>query len=140
PGVVARAELVPPDLPTEECRRVGGELAARARWRPDGIGLLVVGDGATTHTEKAPGYLDRRAAPFDAAVAEALANADPAGLLALDARLATELNAIGRAAWQVLAGAALACADAADGRAWRGELTYSQAPYGVAYHVALWRR
>jgi len=139
PRVAAEAELVPPDLPAEECRKLGAELAARADARPDPVAILVVGDGATTHGERSPGYLDRRADPFDAAVAAALAEADLDALLALDEGLAAELNAVGRAPWQVLAGAAEACA-AQDGRGWRGELAYSAAPFGVAYHVALWRR
>jgi len=133
PGARVAAELVPPDLPTEECRRLGARLAERSAAAPGPVALLVVGDGATTHGEKSPGYLDRRAEPFDAAVAAALAGADPAGLLALDASLAAELNAVGRAPWQVLAGAS-------EGGRWRGELTYSAAPFGVGYHVALWRR
>ncbi|HEY2204517.1 MAG TPA: hypothetical protein VGH99_08585 [Pseudonocardia sp.] len=133
--VTATAALVTEELPTPRCRTAGAELAARADAAGEPVGLLVVGDGATTHTEKAPGYLDRRAGPFDDAVAAALADADPAGLLALDAGLAAELGAVGRAPWQVLAGAA----EAAGGR-WRGELTYSAAPFGVGYHVALWHR
>jgi aromatic ring-opening dioxygenase LigB subunit len=135
PRVAIEAELVPPDLPTEDCRQLGAELAARLSARPDPVALLVVGDGAITHGEKAPGYLDRRAEPFDAAVASALAEADPGQLLALEAGLALELNAVGRAPWQVLAGAARAV-----GEHWHGELAYSAAPFGVAYHVALWRR
>lgn len=129
--VVAAAELVPPDLSAEDCRAIGAELAGGA----GSAGLLVVGDGAITHTQKAPGYLDRRAGPFDDRVADALAAADPHALLALDVRLATELGAAGRAPWQVLAGAALAL-----GGEWHGERLYSAAPYGVAYHVAVWRR
>jgi hypothetical protein len=133
PDVRAGAELVPPELPTEDCRRLGAELAAREEAAGDRVGLLVVGDGATTYAEKAPGYLDERAGPFDAAVATALAAADPAGLLALDPRLGAELGAVGRAPWQVLAGVA------EHGR-WHGELAYSGAPFGVGYHVALWWR
>lgn len=133
--VTAVPALVAEDLATEDCRRAGADLAARAGATDEPVGLLVVGDGAATHTEKAPGHLDRRAGPFDAAVARALAQADPAGLLALDGALAAELGAVGRAPWQVLAGAALAA-----GTGWRGELTYSSAPLGVGYHVALWRR
>jgi hypothetical protein len=137
PGLGAVAELVSPGLATEECRRLGARLAGRSEAAGGRVGLLVVGDGATTHTEKAPGYLDERAGPFDAAVATALAEADPAGLLALDPGLATELGAVGRAPWQVLAGAAEH--GAGRGR-WIGELTYTGAPFGVGYHVALWRR
>jgi hypothetical protein len=133
PEARVAAELVPPDLPTEDCRELGARLAAGSASARVPVALLVVGDGATTHGEKSPGYLDRRAEPFDAAVAAALADADPAGLLALDAGLAGELNAVGRAPWQVMAGAS-------EGGRWRGELAYSAAPFGVAYHVALWRR
>lgn len=122
-GVTIRGELVAADTPTADCLRLGRSLAAE--------GLLVVGDGAATHTEQAPGHLDERAEPFDAAVAKALEHADPAALAALDPGLAAELWAAGRAPWQVLAGAA-------EGRDWRGELLYSGAPYGVAYHVAVW--
>ena len=128
-----RGELVAPDAPTAECAAVGAELAAEAAAAPGAVGLLVVGDGAATHTEKAPGHLDPRAAGFDAGVAAALRTADPAALAALDPGLAAELLAGGRAPWQVLAGAAA-------GAAWSGELLYSGAPYGVAYHVALWSR
>jgi hypothetical protein len=139
-GVVVSAELVPPDLPTEDCRRLGARIAARSASAPAPEALLVVGDGATTHGEKSPGYLDRRAEPFDAAVAAALAAADPAGLLALDAGLALELNAVGRAPWQVLAGVVEAQREARREMTWSGELLYSAAPFGVAYHVALWQQ
>jgi len=132
PGVRATVELVDPGLPAAECRLAGEELAARLE---PGTAVLVVGDGATTHTEKAPGYLDERAGPFDAEVSKALAAGDPESLLGLDAALAAELHAVGRAPWQVMAGLA-----AAIGPRWDGELRYSDAPYGVAYHVASWRR
>jgi hypothetical protein len=95
--------------------------------------LLVIGDGAATHTEKAPGYLDERAGPFDDAVAAALAAANPAALAALDPVLAAELWVAGRATWQVLAGATR------DGT-WTGELLHSSRPFGVGYHVAVWQR
>ena len=131
-GATATAELVDPGLAPAACRLVGEELAGRLE---PGTAVLVVGDGAATHTEKAPGYLDERAGAFDAEVTRALAEGDPAGLLALDAALATELQAVGRAPWQVLAGLAAASAPR-----WDGEVLYSDAPYGVAYHVASWRR
>ncbi|MDT7705104.1 MAG: hypothetical protein QOG20_711 [Pseudonocardiales bacterium] len=126
-AVRIRGELVAPDASRESCAELGRALAG------EDVGLLVVGDGAATHTEKAPGYLDERAGPFDAAVAAALRDADPAALAALDPDLATALFASGRAPWQVLAGATA-------GGGWRGELLHSSMPFGVAYHVALWER
>jgi hypothetical protein len=117
---------VPSDLLTAECHRLGRRLAVA----DNDVGLLVLGDGSSRH----PGpsrRSDDRAAGYDAAVRDALAIADNDGLLALDADLGAELDVSGRAAWQVLAGAT------AD-REWRADLLYSDAPYGVAYHVAYW--
>ncbi|MFH9072385.1 class III extradiol dioxygenase subunit B-like domain-containing protein [Streptomyces alboflavus] len=114
-------------LAPERCIQVGEEIAARA----DRVALLVMGDASACRTLKAPGYLDERAAGFDADVARALAAADVAALKALDAELAQELKAAGRAPWQVLAGAA-------DGAGLRGELLFDDAPYGVGYLVAAW--
>ncbi|MFE0177442.1 class III extradiol dioxygenase subunit B-like domain-containing protein [Streptomyces sp. NPDC059002] len=114
-------------LAAERCIQVGGDIAARA----DRVALLVMGDASACRTLKAPGYLDERAAGFDAEVGRALAAADVAALKALDTELAYELKAAGRAPWQVLAGAA-------DGAGLSGELLYEDAPYGVGYVVAAW--
>ena len=124
---------VSPGSSTAHCRRMGTALARRLRGEGGPVGMLVLGDGAATHTLRAPGYLDCRAHRLDATVAAALAAADPQALLELDATLAGELWVAGREAWQVAAAAAQALAPA-----WRGALLYSAAPYGVAYHVALW--
>ncbi|MEV0979668.1 class III extradiol dioxygenase subunit B-like domain-containing protein [Streptomyces sp. NPDC049915] len=114
-------------LAPQRCAELGADLAGRA----ERVALLVMGDASACRTVKAPGYLDERAAPFDAGVARALGAADVAALRALDARLADELQASGRAPWQVLAGAA-AEADLS------GALLYEDAPYGVGYLVATW--
>ncbi|MGY1583418.1 class III extradiol dioxygenase subunit B-like domain-containing protein [Streptomyces sp. MN13] len=114
-------------IDAERCVEVGREIAARAGR----VALLVMGDASACRTVKAPGYLDERAEPFDAEVARALGAADVAALKALDAGLAQELQASGRAPWQVLAGAA---EDAGLG----GALLYEDAPYGVGYVVAAW--
>ncbi|GGO31469.1 hypothetical protein GCM10011576_60350 [Micromonospora parathelypteridis] len=99
------------------------------------VALLVLGDGSACRGEKAPGYDDPRARPYDQRVATALAEADLDGLLDLDPVLSAELKAAGRAPWQVLAGAARSA-----GGGWRGELLHDSAPYGVAYFVASWER
>ncbi|MFJ9342555.1 class III extradiol dioxygenase subunit B-like domain-containing protein [Streptomyces sp. NPDC101733] len=114
-------------LPTAACLEAGRELAAcEAR-----VALLVMGDGSACRTLKAPGYLDDRAAAFDAEAARALGAADTAALAALDPSLAAELQAAGRSPWQVLAGAA-------EGAGLDGRLLYEDAPYGVGYFVAAW--
>jgi hypothetical protein len=114
-------------LPVDRCLELGRELSASAGR----VALLVVGDGSARRSVKAPGYLDERAAAFDASVAEALSRADTAALAALDEKLAAALLVAGRAPWQVLAGAA-------EGRRLHGELLYDEAPYGVGYFVATW--
>ncbi|WKX72966.1 class III extradiol dioxygenase subunit B-like domain-containing protein [Streptomyces sp. XD-27] len=110
-----------------ECAAAGRELAASA----DRVALLVMGDGSACRTLKAPGYLDERAADFDAGVARALGAADTAALAALDRESARELLVAGRAPWQVLAGAG-------EGAGLTGTLLYEDAPYGVGYMVATW--
>ncbi|MEU8529057.1 MULTISPECIES: class III extradiol dioxygenase subunit B-like domain-containing protein [Streptomyces] len=114
-------------LDAAACAAEGRGLAASAGR----VALLVMGDGSACRTLKAPGYLDERAAPFDAAAGRALAAADTEALLALDEDLAHELQVAGRAPWQVLAGAA-------EGAGLDGRLLHEDAPYGVGYFVAAW--
>ena len=114
-------------LAADRCFRAGEGIAGRAGR----VALLVMGDGSACRTLKAPGYLDERAAPFDAALARALGAADVTALKALDSELAYELKVSGRAPWQVLAGAA-------EGAGLDGALLYEDAPYGVGYLVAAW--
>ncbi|WP_275560852.1 class III extradiol dioxygenase subunit B-like domain-containing protein [Streptomyces sp. 5-6(2022)] len=127
PAVPVEGLGVGEPLAAERCIEVGRELAGRA----ERVALLVMGDGTACRTLKAPGYLDERAAPFDAEVARALAAADTGALAALDEELAYELKAAGRAPLQVLAGAG-------EGARLKGELRYDEAPYGVGYFVASW--
>jgi hypothetical protein len=114
-------------MTVERCTEVGRDIAARA----ERVALLVMGDASACRTLKAPGYLDERAEPFDAAVARALREADVAALKALDIELAHELMASGRVPWQILAGAA-------EDAGLSGALLYEDAPYGVGYLVATW--
>ncbi|MGW0732575.1 class III extradiol dioxygenase subunit B-like domain-containing protein [Streptomyces sp. NPDC002851] len=115
------------ELPVEQCLRLGAGFVGGT----ERVALLVMGDASACRTLKAPGYLDERAAGFDAGVARALGAADLAALRNLDASLARELQAAGRAPWQVLAGAA-------DGAGLDGTLLHDEAPYGVGYLVAAW--
>jgi hypothetical protein len=123
------------DTPAAACAALGAELAGTA----DRVAFLVMGDGSACRGTAAPGYDDPRAEPYDKDVASALATADAEALLALDETLSAQLLVAGRAPWQVLAGAALA-GRRPTGPAWRGELCYDDAPYGVAYFVARWER
>jgi hypothetical protein len=115
--------------PTVTCLRSGAEIAARAGR----VALLAMGDGPACLSPQAPGYFDARAQPYEADVAAALAAADVGRLARLDPDVSAELLVAGRAAWQVLAGAA------GDGR-YRGQLHCAAAPYGVSYLVVSWTR
>ena len=97
----------------------------------DRVALLVMGDGAPSRSEQAPGYLDERAEPYDKQVAAALASGDPAQLSTLDTELAAELDVAGWPAWR-------AAADLLAGPQWQATLRYDLAPYGVGYFVADW--
>jgi hypothetical protein len=110
------------------CLELGEKIAAASPR----VALLAVGDGTARLSASAPGYLDERAAPFDAAVTRAVRDGDLAALAAIDPGLAADLMAAGRPAWQVLAGALLS-----DGSpAARTDIRYCDAPLGVAYLVA----
>ncbi|MER7116896.1 hypothetical protein ABT332_20650 [Saccharomonospora azurea] len=124
-----RVELVSAHADVADCVALGERLAGA-----DEAALLVLGDGSTRHPTAPPGWPDPRAEAFDATVGAALAEADAEALLAIDPALAADLQAEGRPAWQVLAGLARSSGD------WGGELLYSDAPFGVAYHVATWDR
>lgn len=119
-------QTIDPVGSVNDSKRVGERLARQDRP----VGLLVLGDGSSRHPGPS-GHPDERSVGYDLGVREALATADLDALLGLDVELAAELNVSGRAAWQALAGAAA-------GRSWRAELLYSDAPFGVGYHVACW--
>ncbi|WP_030272574.1 hypothetical protein [Streptomyces sp. NRRL B-24484] len=124
----AHACAVRPDTAPDRLAGLGKGLADLA----DRVGLLVLGGGSACRSVKAPGYWDERSEAYDAAAAAALAAADTAALAALDPQLSAELQADGRAPWQVLAGAA-------EGAGLSGRLLLDEAPYGVGYLVASWR-
>jgi hypothetical protein len=122
------------------CLRAGRQVARSAPR----VALLAMGDGSARRSVSAPGYLDERAAPFDAAVERAVRDADLAALAAIDPALAADLMAAGRPAWQVLAGAlragqdpdAAAVDDGPPSGSIQTEILYCDAPFGVAYLVA----
>ncbi len=102
----------------------------------DDVALLVMADGSNGRSEKAPGFLDERAEPFDAAIASALADGDTAALIALDPDLGAALASTGVPALRAL-GEAVA-AETARGAAVAARVLYDEAPLGVGYVVADW--
>ncbi len=114
---------------TAGCLNLGEKLAALAPR----VALLAMGDGPGRRARGVPGAADPGADRYDDQVTAALAAADPGGLATLDPRRDEELFVAGRAAWQVLAGAASRGAFTAD-------LRYAAAPFEVSYYVATWVR
>ncbi|MDP9397591.1 MAG: hypothetical protein M3P96_07080 [Actinomycetota bacterium] len=123
-GLAVRSEA-----PSAEARELGSALRRPARP----TALLVMGDGSVRRGNQGPGAFDERAPSFDRKVTAALQAGDCSELLALDAALAQELLVAGRAAWQVLAGAA-----APHVAGWQRRVSYDGAPFGVGYVVATW--
>jgi hypothetical protein len=95
-------------------------------------GVVVVADGSARRSERAPGYFDARAEPFDVQIAAALAGGRPDELAAIDSDLAAELMCGGWPAWAWLAAMVEGAAVSPVGTATH------VAPYGVGYFVAEW--
>lgn len=120
--------VVDPMMDPAECLDLGRELVAGAGR----VALLVMGDGSARHDVKAPGYVDPRAETWDRQVHDIFRSGHLSSLAELDVTLADELLCAGRAAWQVLSGAA----GEAEATTKSATLTV---PFGVGYHVAQWR-
>lgn len=131
PAASAEVRLVAVDTPVPDCVEFGAKLRAELDNSEVRHGVLVIADGAATLSVKAPGYLDERAAAVQDGLDRALSTGDRTALRGLDPELCAELVLSGRAAYQVLAG--LFDRDPAV------ETRYRAAPFGVGYHVSLWR-
>ncbi|WP_067841731.1 hypothetical protein [Nocardia lijiangensis] len=134
PTALATARLIAADTAPSRCLELGAALRAELDAGDEPCGVLVVADGAATLTVKSPGYLDERAAALQAELDHALSAGDRSALGALDPGLCAELAVSGRAAYQVLGG--LFAADPSDPSV---ETHYRDAPFGVGYHVSVWR-
>jgi len=110
-----------------ECAALGERLVSEAPR----VALLVMGDGSARKALGMPGAADPPAERYDAQLADALAAGDVRALAGLDPGVADHFLVAGRAAWQVLAGAAA-------GHRIRGQLRYAAAPLDVSYFVASW--
>jgi hypothetical protein len=120
-----------------DCLSLGEKLAALAPR----VALLALGDGPARRARGVPGAADPGADRYDEQVTAAVAAADPGALAALDPRQDDELFVAGRAAWQVLAGAAAGTVSpAAQAGGFTARLRYAAAPFEVSYYVATWLR
>jgi len=112
-----------------DCRKLGMMIAERAAR----VALLAMGDGTARRARDIEGAPDPQAQEYDEEIAEALAAADARWLARLDPARDGQLLVAGRAAWQVLAGAAT-------GARLHGRLLCMCCPYGVTYLVAFWEQ
>ncbi|GAB2723844.1 class III extradiol ring-cleavage dioxygenase family protein [Nocardia thraciensis] len=131
---VARARIVDAAADPRQCLDLGATLRKEMDAIAEPCGVLVVADGAATLSTRAPGYLDPRAEGVQQRIDTALAAGDRSALAALDPALCADIEARGRAAYQVLAG--LFAADGSDPDV---ETRYAAAPFGVGYQVSVWR-
>jgi len=93
--------------------------------------LLVMADGSARRGEKAPGHLHPDAIAFDDRIESALRSGDAATLAALDPDLGEELWCEGVPGFRVLG-------EVARERHVSAEVSFADAPYGVAWWVARW--
>lgn len=93
--------------------------------------LVVMADGSARRLEKAPGHLHPDAVPFDDALEKALRTGDADALALLDPEVATELWCESVSGWRLLG-------EVTRDRGVGTEVTYAEAPYGVAWWVARW--
>lgn len=131
PAATVDVHLVGRDLSAARCAQVGRELRSVMDAQPETWGVLVIGDGATTLTSKAPGSFDDRAENVQRRIDDALATADVAALSALDRELCLEVGVSGLQAWQTLVG--VVGDEHIDART-----LYRGAPFGVGYFVGVW--
>ncbi len=94
--------------------------------------VILLADGSARRSDTSPGPFDPRAEEFDSVIEKALAGGDAAALASLDTALGAELMVAGVDALRVLGdwGGRLGVA--------ASELIRAEAPFGVAYWVAVW--
>ncbi|NLE81969.1 MAG: hypothetical protein GX610_20795 [Rhodococcus sp.] len=131
PDVELQVRILTSDTSPRDCAEYGRELRQTMNTADEPLGLLVVGDGASTLTDKAPGAYDPAAGPLQADLDRALAGGDVRTLRNLDPSEAKRLGVGGRVPWQVLAGVF-------DHDVPTCTTEYVAAPYGVGYHVGMW--
>jgi hypothetical protein len=93
--------------------------------------LVVMADGSARRGEKAPGHVHPDAVRFDDAIEKALRDGDAEALATLDLDRADELWCEGAPGFRLLG-------EVARDRRVEAHVSYTGAPYGVAWWVARW--
>ncbi len=107
------------------------EQDGRVGAQPSATTLVVMADGSACRGEQAPGHLHPESVGFDADLERALREGDCEALTTLDLELAEELWCEGGASLRMLG-------EIARDRTVHAQVSYADAPYGVAWWVARW--
>lgn len=127
-----RPVVVDPDVRPEVACELGRALGAEISADPELIGVLVVADGATALTPKAPGGGRRDSAvELQQRIVDGIGAADVDVLRGLDVAACDAEGVAGRPAWQVVAGLV-------GDSPMTVKIFYADAPFGVGYVVASW--
>lgn len=132
PRVPVRVVIVAPEPAVDE-RREAADAVIAAVAGDDRVGVVIVGDGARTLTERAPGGLHPDSAIVQQRLDDLLSAADLAGLGSLDEQECARVGVGSTAAWRIGASAVAALGERVVPR----EL-YRGHPFGVGYWVGTW--
>lgn len=128
----ATGVVIDPMASAEECAHIGARIDAALAQRDHPVGVLVVGDGATALSAKAPGGGVRESAMMlQNRIDKALGGPDLQAIADLGPAECADEGVCGRVAWQA---AAAMVADIGV----HAETRYADAPFGVGYLVARW--
>jgi len=139
-ATAVRGHAVDYRMSSSKAQYVGAELAdVNPR-----VAMVVMGDGSACLSVKAPGYVVDGAKEWQQHVDALFAAADFKAMGQLTEVDADRFWVDGRAAWQVLAGAAMSKpsdgAQEVGSSKWARDIHYAKAPLGVQYLVASFRR
>lgn len=130
PAASARVVVIPPD-PREQQAVVATLTDMMSGPAP--IGFVVVGDGARTLTERAPGGLHPEAGAVQESLDNLLAAADLTGLEYLDEQLCARVGVASAAAWRMAAAVVREL-----GYRPVAEELFRGHPFGVGYWAGTW--
>jgi len=139
-AVPLRGYAVDQHTSSSKAQHLGAELADLFPR----VAMVVMADGSACLDAKAPGYIVDGAQEWQKHVDAAFAVADFEAVAQLTEVDADRFWVAGRAAWQLLAGAALSRRNNEEQMAaslrWAPVIHYASAPYGVQYLAASFRR
>ncbi|WP_040524697.1 hypothetical protein [Gordonia effusa] len=124
--------VVDAEASSDQIAQIGASLRAELRNPGESVSVMVVADGATSLSARAPGGGDEPLAhDLQGRIDAALSDADCAALTALSSTECDRWGVGGRAVWQSVSAAV-------SGTRLTAQLHYAGAPLGVGYTIATW--